>query len=58
MGTHLNCLDKLIKAYVVGRHFNSLNEMLDCGLIGVCAVIRSNMVKYFLCCSQRHSGFN
>ena len=45
-----------IKAYVVGTHLNCIDksmytgcnpkttEFLDCALIGVCAVIRSNTV--------------
>ena len=60
VGTHLNYLNKLIKAYVVGTHLNCLDykelckyytdynlkptNLLDCVLIGVCAVIRSNTV--------------
>ena len=45
------------KAYVVGTHLNCIDlytgcnlkttEFLDCALIGVCAVIRSNTVFYF-----------
>ena len=57
MGTHLNCID--IDAIHMGTHNICLykevdkkytvcnlktTELLDCALIGVCAVIRSNTV--------------
>ena len=45
MGTHSICLYK-----EVAKQYTSCNpkstELLDCALIGVCAVIRSNMVHY------------
>ena len=58
MGTHLNCIDKLMQfkwvptTYVfikkqtkkyTGCYLKTI-ELLDCALIGVCAVIRSNTV--------------
>ena len=57
MGTHLNCIDKSMQ-FQMGTHnmclykeidkkYTSCNlktiEFLDCALIGVCAVIRSNV---------------
>ena len=60
MGTHLNCMDKLhVNTIPMGIHIICLYkeidkkytgfklkamERLDCALLGVCAVIRSNMV--------------
>ena len=38
MGTHLNCIDKYS-----GSNLKT-TELLDCALIGVCAVIRANTV--------------
>ena len=62
MGTHLNCIDKSMQfkwvptTYAlclykeVDKKYTGYNlktmELLDCALIGVCAVIRSNTV----CC--------
>ena len=57
MGTHLNCIDvdairmrthniclyKEVKKKHTGCNMKT-TEFLDCALIGVCAVIRSNMV--------------
>ena len=40
VGTHLNCIEK--KNYT-GCNLKT-TEFLDCALIGVCAVIRSNTV--------------
>ena len=44
MGTHSICIYK-----EVAKHYTSCNpkstELLDCALIGVCAVIRSNTVS-------------
>ena len=60
MGTHLKCID--VDAIQMGTHsiclykevakqYTSCNpkskELLDCALIGVCAVIRSNTVVRF-----------
>ena len=59
MGTHLNCTDRQVHAIQMGTHticlykevdkkFTGCNlktmELLDCELIGVCAVIRLNTV--------------
>ena len=48
MGTHNICLNK-----IVDKKYTCYNlkptELLDCGLIGVCAVIRLNMVISFVC---------
>ena len=58
MGTHLNCIDKSMQfkwvptTYAfykeVDKKYTSCNskttELLDCPLIGECAVIRSNTV--------------
>ena len=48
MGTHNICLNK-----IVDKKYTCYNlkptELLDCGLIGVCAVIRLNMVLSFVC---------
>ena len=45
MSTHNICLyDKVDKKYT-GCNMKTM-ELLDCALIGVCAVIRSNMVYY------------
>ena len=42
MGTHTICLYKADKKYI---GFNlEITELLDCALIGVCAVIRANTV--------------
>ena len=56
MGTHLNCINKSMKIQMgthniclykeVDKKYMSYNlktmELLDCALIGVCVVIRSN----------------
>ena len=43
-----------IKTYVVGTHLNlKTTAFLDCALIGVCAVIRSNTVY----ASRKHGDF-
>ena len=53
VGTHLNCIDKLMQFKWVPTTFAfkkytgcnlKTTELLDCALIGVCAVIRSNTV--------------
>ena len=50
MGTHLNCIC-LYKE--VEKKYNGCNvkttELLDCALLGVCAVIRSNMIYLQIC---------
>ena len=60
MGTHLNCIDKSMQfkwvpttyAFIkkVDKKYTGYNlktmELLDCALIGVCAVIRSNTVCF------------
>ena len=60
MGTHLNCIDDAIQMSThniclykeVDKKYTGCNlkttELLDCVLIGVCAVIRSNMVHKYL----------
>ena len=50
MSTHNICLYKEVKKKYIGCNLKT-TEFLDCALIGVCAVIRSNTVyrlKYFL----------
>ena len=54
VGTHLNCIDKSMGTHniclykEVDKKYTGYNlktmELLDCALIGVCAVIRSNTV--------------
>ena len=57
MGTHLNCINKLMQFKWVPTTYAFINkqtkstpaaiktmELLDCALIGVCVVNRSNMV--------------
>ena len=60
MGTHLNCIDKSMQfkwvptTYAfykeVDKKYTSYNpkttELLDCSVIGVCAVIRLNTVIF------------
>ena len=43
MGTHNICLYKEVKKKYIGCNLKT-TEFLDCALIGVCAVIRSNTV--------------
>ena len=43
MGTHNICLYKEVDKKVTGYNLKTM-ELLDCALIGVCAVIRSNTV--------------
>ena len=43
MSTQNICLYKEVKNKYTGRNLKT-TEVLDCALIGVCAVIRSNMV--------------
>ena len=44
MGTHNICLYKEVDKKYIGRNLKT-TELLDCVLIGVCAVIRSNTGK-------------
>ena len=46
MSTHNICLYKDVKKKYTGCNLKS-TEFLDCALIGVCAVIRSNTVIAF-----------
>ena len=43
MGTHNICLYKEVGKKYTGYNLKTM-ELLDCALIGVCAVIRSNTV--------------
>ena len=43
MGTHSICLYKEVDRNYTGCYLKT-TELLDCALIGVCAVIRSNTV--------------
>ena len=43
MGTHNICLYKEVDKKYTGYNLKTM-ELLDCALIGVCAVIRSNTV--------------
>ena len=45
MSTHNICLYKEVDKKYTGCNFNT--ELLDCALIGVCAVIRSNTVLVY-----------
>ena len=45
MSTHNICLHKEVKKKYTGYNLKT-TEFLDCALIGVCAVIRSNTVVY------------
>ena len=44
MGTHNICLYKEVDKKYTGYNLKTM-ELLDCALIGVCAVIRSNTVR-------------
>ena len=46
MDTHNICLYKEVDKKYIGCNLKT-TELLDCALIGVCAVIRSNMVCFF-----------
>ena len=60
MGTHLNCVDKSMQLQMgthnmclykkVDKQYTGFNpkttELLDCALIGICVVIRSNMACF------------
>ena len=54
MSTHNICLYKEVKKKYIGCNLKS-TELLDCALIGVCAVIRSNTV-YLAKCSNMGKG--
>ena len=43
MGTHNICLHKEVDKKYTGCNLKT-TELLDCALMGICAVIRSNMV--------------
>ena len=45
MSTHNICLSKEVKKKYIGCNLKT-TEFLDCALIGVCAVIRSNTVLF------------
>ena len=45
MSTHDICLHKEVKKKYTGYNLKTM-EFLDCALIGVCAVIRSNTVMF------------
>ena len=47
MGTHNICLYKEVDKKYTGCNLKT-TELLDCALIGVCAVNRSNMVFHFM----------
>ena len=47
MGTHNICLYTEVDKTYTGYN-SKTTELLDCVLIGVCAVIRANMVDTFL----------
>ena len=49
MGTHNICLYKEVDKKYTGCNLKT-TELLDCALIGVCAVIRSNTVCFFFSC--------
>ena len=48
MGTHNICLYKEVDKKYTGYNLKTM-ELLDCALIGVCAVIRSNTVCIVPC---------
>ena len=72
MGTHLNCIDLAIQMSIhniclykeVKKKYTGCNlkttEFLDCALIRVCAVIRSNTVVYIAPDKKRypHNSFH
>ena len=51
MGTHNICLYKEVDKKFTDSNLKT-TELLDCALIGVCAVIRSNMVFGFSCITK------
>ena len=60
MGTHLNCMGthKICLYKEVDKKYTGYNlktmELLDCALIGVCAVIRFNTVSINLSLFEQH----
>ena len=54
MGTHNICLYKEVDKKYTGCYLKT-TEVLDCALIGVCAVIRSNTVVKIQCFVTKHS---
>ena len=60
VGTHLNCINKSMQFWVpttfAFKKYTGCNlktiELLDCVLIGVCAVIRPNTVIFFSLCKM------
>ena len=52
MGTHNICLYKKIGKKYTGCNLKT-TELLDCPLIGVCAVIRSNTIGIFFFCPEK-----
>ena len=57
MSTHNICLYKEVKKKYIGCNLKT-TEFLDCGLIGVCAVIRSNTVVAFFSVGNGNYGPN
>ena len=53
MSTHNICLFKKVDKKYMGCNLKT-TELLDCALIGLCAVIRSNMVYVFLISRRKH----
>ena len=53
MGTHNICLYKEADKKYTGCNLKN-KELLDCALIGVCVVIRSNTVAYFRNSSKKY----
>ena len=49
MGTHNICLYKEVDKKYTGYNLKTM-DLLDCALIGVCAVIRSNTVYIYMHC--------
>ena len=49
MGTHLNCINNICFYKEVDKNYTGcylkIKELLNCALIGACAVIRSNTVR-------------
>ena len=51
MSTHNICFQQEVKKNYTGCNLKTM-EFLDCALIGVCEVIRSNTVVYLIHCSK------
>ena len=56
MGTHNICLYTEVDKKYTGYNLKTM-ELLDCALIGVCAVIRSNTVMYMHKNSYLHKEY-